>query len=140
MLACANIGYQHRFDMQIRGKIKTYKAAFLSGKAFKRMEKGDYRSAAIILRKICREIPNEENIEFLFYSLGQCHYKLGQLKTAIKWLSNSYDLYQKGIVTNTSLRYRRCYRDVVELYSKVLRISGNADTADKIINDLDFGS
>jgi len=126
--------------MQIRRRIKSYKGAFLSGKVFKRMEKGNYRGAAIILMEICREIPDEENIEFLYYALGQCHYKLGQLKTSIKWLSKSYDLYQKGMVTNSSHRYLRCFRDVVELYCKALRIDGNADIADKIINDLDFGS
>ncbi len=126
--------------MQIRRRIKSYKGAFLSGKAFKRMEKGNYRGAAIILMEICREIPDEENFEFLYYSLGHCHYKLGQQYTAIYWLSKSRALYKKGIVTQTSQRYRKCYRDAVELYCRVLRITGDTDKADEIMYKLDFGS
>ena len=126
--------------MQIRNKLRSYRAAFLSGKAFKKMEKRNYRGAAIVLMEVCREIPDEENKEYLFYSLGRCHFNLGQLKTAIYWLSKSFDLYKNGITTNTNPRYRRCYRDVVEFYCKLSRIDGNTAKADKIVYNLDFGS
>jgi hypothetical protein len=104
------------------------------------MEKGNYRGAAITLMEVCGLIPNSKGIEYLYYCLGQCHFRLGQLHTATYWFSMSLDLYRKGITTNTGIRYRRCYRDVIELYCKVLRIDGNAETADKVIKELDFGS
>jgi tetratricopeptide (TPR) repeat protein len=104
------------------------------------MERGNYRGAAIVLMEVRREKPDEENIEYLYYTLGQCHFNLGQLKTAIYWLSKSFDLYKKGITTNTNLRYRKCYRDVVEFYCKLLRIDGKAAKADKIVYNLDFES
>jgi tetratricopeptide (TPR) repeat protein len=126
--------------MQVRSKLKTYKAAFLSGKAFKRMEKGNFRGAAIVLMEICREVPDEENIEYLYYSLGRCHYRLGQPHSSMYWLSKSIELYKKGLASETSQRYRRCYRDAVELFCKILRIVGDVDRADTIIYKLDFGS
>ena len=126
--------------MPIRNKLRPFRAAFLSGTAYKKMEKKNYRGAAIVLMEVCREKPDEENIEYLYYSLGRCHFNLGQLKTAIYWLSKSYDLYKKGITTDNSLRYRNCYRDVIELYCKLLRIDGKAVKADKIVYNIDFES
>jgi tetratricopeptide (TPR) repeat protein len=126
--------------MKICKFLRSGKAAFLSGKAYKRMEKGNYRGAAIVLMEVCREKPDEENIEYLYYSLGQCHFNLGQLKTAIYWLSKSFELYTIHITTNTNLRYQKCYRDVIEFYCKLLRIDGNTAKADKIVYNIDFGS
>jgi hypothetical protein len=104
------------------------------------MENGNYRSAAKVLMEVCREKPDEESKEFLYYSLGQCHFNLGQLKTAIYWSSKSLDLYKKDIATNTSFRYRKCHRDVVVFHCKLLRIDGKAAKADEIVYSLDFES
>jgi len=116
------------------------RTAFLHGKAFKRIEKENYKGAANILEKICHENTNDQNSEYVFYCLGLCHFQLGNLITAREWLTKSYDLYKKNIITDTSIRYRRWFRDLAELYCKVLRIDGSDDLADQIINDLDFGS
>jgi tetratricopeptide (TPR) repeat protein len=82
--------------------------------------------------------PDFENSEYLYYSLAQCHYKLGQLKTAIKWLSKSYDMYRTGVQKNNSQRYISSSRAALELYCKVLRIDGNTALADSIMNKHDW--
>ena len=53
--------------MQIRRRIKSYKGAFLSGKVFKRMEKGNYRGAAIILMETATINWVNNTLQFIGY-------------------------------------------------------------------------
>lgn len=119
---------------------KDSKSALYHGKAFKKMELGRYESAARILESVCQENPDSPNIEYSYYSIGQCYFRLGKLKTALTWLSKSYDLYRKNIKKNRNFRYRTGYQDLIQLYCKALRIDHQIELADKIIHENDFGS
>jgi tetratricopeptide (TPR) repeat protein len=123
--------------------IKTYKelkSAFYHGKAFKRMERGKYGSAARILESVCHEVPEGTNSEYTYYNIGQCYFRMNELGTALNWLSKSYDLYTNNIKSNRSFRYLSGYRDMLQLYCKALRIDRQNELADKIIRENDFGS
>ena len=119
---------------------KDCKSALNHGKAFKRMELCRYESAARILESACQEHPSSPNIEYSYYSIGQCYFRLGELLTALKWLSKSYELYRNNTQVNRDHRYLSGYRDMLQLYCKALRISRQNELADKIIHENDFGS
>jgi tetratricopeptide (TPR) repeat protein len=126
--------------MSIKEFFENTGRAFSSGKAYKRMELGDYQGAANLLEKKHQEKTDSPNIEYSLYCLGFCYYKLGNLGKAKECLSKSRDLYTRNISSNNSFTYRQCFRDSIELYCKVLRISGSNDLAEQVMDDLDFGS
>ncbi len=123
----------HRF-------IKECRSAFYHGKAFKKMELGKYEIAANLLEKLCQDFPEDNNIEYSYYSVGQCYFRIGRLDTALSWLSKSYELYRKNIKENRNYRYLSAYRDMLQLYCKALRINRQEGLAEKIILESDFGS
>lgn len=124
--------------MSLNDFIDDARRAFLSGKAYKRLELGNFLGAVNLLEKKYHEKPDSENIEYTLYWIGYCHFKIGNLKVAIGWLSEAYAIYNKNILVNSSPSYRNCYRDLSELYCKVLRIAGSDELADQIMHDLDF--
>jgi tetratricopeptide (TPR) repeat protein len=124
----------------VRKIYKECKSALYHGNAFKRMELGRYKSAALILESVCQDNPDSPNIEYSYYSIGQCYFRLGELKTALIWLSKSNDLYRKNISGNRDFRYLSGYRDMLKLYCKALRIDRQNELAYKILRENEFGS
>ena len=116
------------------------KSAFRHGKAFKRMERGKYESAARLLESVCNEVPEHTNSEYTYYNIGECYFRMGKLDTALIWLSKSHDQYSNHIDSNKDVRYLRAYRDMLQLYCKALRINHQNELADKISLGNDFGS
>lgn len=121
-------------------KLKEYKSAFYHGKAFRKMELGQFESAAKILESICRDNPREPGNEISYYFIGQCYFRMGKIDLAINWLSKAYDLFNIKIIENRSYRYLRNYRDMLQMYCTALRIKGETVLADKLIYENDFGS
>jgi tetratricopeptide (TPR) repeat protein len=80
--------------------IKECRSAFYHGIAFKKMELGKYEIAANLLEKLCQYFPEDNNIEYSYYSIGQCYFQMGKLETALSWLSKSYEQYRKNIHAN----------------------------------------
>lgn len=68
----------------IRKIIMECKSAFYHGKAFKKMELGQYEYASRILESLIKETPNGINIEHSYYSLGRCYFRMGNLETAVE--------------------------------------------------------
>lgn len=99
------------------------------------MELGRYKVAATILEKMCEYNPEDHNIEFSYYSIGQCYFRMGKLETALHWLSKSYDLYRNNIQERKSFTHFKTYRETIQLYCKALRINLQDNLADKIMSD-----
>jgi tetratricopeptide (TPR) repeat protein len=120
--------------------IKECRSAFYHGIAFKKMELGKYEIAANLLEKLCQYFPEDKNIEYSYYSIGQCYFHMGKLETALSWLSKSYELYRINIQANQNFRYLSAYRDMLNLYCKALRINRQEGLADKLIFESDYSS
>lgn len=111
--------------------IKQIRSAFLHGKAFKKMENGNYVGAASILEVLCKD-ENARNIEYSYYRLGDCYYRLGKYEKAVGWLKKSFEIYQANIHTNKEDRYKNCYNDLKNTFSEVLKRTGRHEYANLI--------
>ncbi len=118
---------------------KNSRDAFLHGKAFKKMERGNYLGAAKILENICRDNKDDENMEYTYFSIGRCYFELGKNVKALNWFSKSYDLYQKKIAPDSDARYRIAYRDLISVYCRTLERDGKSQIAKDLISEIDFG-
>ena len=115
----------------MKGFFLKARSAFLHGKAFKKIEKGNYIGGAALLEYLCRD-ENNDNPEYSYFRLGDCYYRLGKYEKALSWLKRSFEIYQKNVPNKKEDRYQSCFNDVAETYIDVLKHTGRHEYA-KII-------
>ncbi len=99
----------------------------MHGRAFKRIEKGNYVGGAAILEELCKNEQN--NPEYSYFRLGDCYCRMGKYERAIRWLKKSFDIYSSKIGSNRDDTYRRCYEDAKEMYIYALEAVGRVEQA-----------
>lgn len=112
----------------IKGFILKARSAFLHGKAFKKIEQGNYIGGAALLEYLCSD-ENNDYPEYSYFRLGDCYYRLHKYEKALNWLKRSFEIYHKNAYANKEERYLSCYNDVKNTYIKVLKHTGHHEYA-----------
>lgn len=109
--------------------INSCKSAYLTGRAFKMIEQGNYGGGAALLEKLCQN-DKKDNPEYLYFRLGDCYYRMQKYSKAVKWLKKSLDSYKLKIPANQNRP--NFYNDVKDTYMDALKLNGQHELA-KII-------
>ena len=116
---------------KLRKNVHDLRIAFLHGKAFKKIEKGNYAYAASLLERLCEEDPEGKN-EYSYFCIGDCYYRLEKYEKAQKWLKKSFDIYKMNILRVKNPRVLRTFSELKKTYIEVLRINGQHEVAKMI--------
>ena len=116
---------------KLRKVIRDLRIAFMHGKAFKKIEKGNYAGAALLLERLCEEDPDGKN-EYSYFCIGDCYYRLEKYEKAQKWLKKSFDRYKMNILGVKNQRVLRTFSELKNTYIEVLRINGQNEIAKMI--------
>ena len=116
---------------KLRKVLRDLRIAFMHGKAFKKIEKGNYAEAASLLERLCGEDPEGKN-EYSYFCIGDCYYRLKKYEKAQKWLKKSFDIYKMNIFEVKNQRDLRTFSELKNTYIVVLRINGQHEVAKMI--------
>ena len=103
------------------------KVAFQTGKAFKMIERGNYLGGAKLLESLCEK--KDKNIEYTYYRIGDCYYRLKKYDVALRWLKKSFDIYRSNLSDNRQVDHNRWFRDAKKMYIETLKLTGNIEMA-----------
>jgi tetratricopeptide (TPR) repeat protein len=119
------------------GFLNSWRASFLSGKAFMKFNKKEYIEAISLIEKICKLDPKMDRIEICYSYLGRSYVKIGKFDDALKVMNNAYDLFLIKINKIDEKQYHQEFKVFLDAFIYLLNEMGQIDRANEVARQKD---